>query len=91
MQVGHLVITEISSDSLVYSDGKGTHEMGLDLGQATTVFAQRSQDRAAPQQDEESTRIVSHWAPVRRIRQIPAARAAAKIGVKLQDASLETQ
>jgi hypothetical protein len=91
MQLGHIMITEISGDSLIYTDGKRVHEMALDLGQATTVFAQRSQDRAAPQQDERSTHIVSHWAPVRRIRQIPAARAAAKIGVKLQDASMETR
>lgn len=90
-QLGHITIAEINREGVLYSDGSGTQEMALNLSQAMTVLAQSRKDRPSKRESKEAAPIVARWAPVRRMRQIPRARVAARIGRKTQNADVETQ
>ena len=90
-QLGHIAIVEITGDSVFYSDGQGTKVMALDTSQTRATFARGLKEKPAPQQSEKPTHLVTRWAPVRRIRQIPAARVAARLGGKTNDTNRETQ
>jgi len=88
-RLGHLTIVEINGDSVLYTDGTDTHTMALDLRQTEVQFAGGHRQRPRVQRSDESRPVVAHWAPVRRIRQIPARRAAQR-GVTPADGELET-
>ncbi len=90
-QLGHLVIAEINGDGVLYSDGKQTLQMALNLGQPVTMVAQNRKDRSVEEKPKRTAPVVAHWTPVRRMRQIPRARVAARMGRQTQNANRETR
>jgi hypothetical protein len=88
-QLGHITIVEINGDSVLCTDGTNTRAMALDLNQTGAVFADGRKKRTVRKQSNGSEHAVAHWSPVRRIRQIPPARAARR-GVILSDGDMGT-
>ncbi|UCD52922.1 MAG: hypothetical protein JSW27_09830 [Phycisphaerales bacterium] len=88
-QLGHVTIVEIDGDSVLYTDGTNTLAMALDLKQGDVLSASGRKQRRPARHSDESRPVVAHWAPVRRIRQIPSARAAQR-GVVASDGEMET-
>lgn len=85
-QIGHVVIEEIHSSAISYSDGRGVHEMALNnLVEATTMVADTGRSDPVPSKPHRQGPPVERWAPVRGIRQMPAERVAAKLGLTSRD------
>ncbi len=88
-QLGHIVIEEIRADAVSYSAGSGIREMALSLGQATKAIAEADgKTEPAPKLPDRQSPPVPKWTPVRGIRQMPAERVAAKLGLTSQDVSM---
>ncbi len=90
-QLGHLVIAEIHGDGVLYSDGDQTHQMALNLVRTRTVMARDREDEPVKKESKRTAPVVAHWTPVRRIRQIPRARVAARIGRRTPAADRDTR
>lgn len=88
-QLGHIVIEEIRADAVSYSDGNGICRIALNLGQATKAIAEADGKREpASKPPDRQSPPVQKWTPVRGIRQMPAERVAAKLGLTSQDVSM---
>jgi len=88
-QLGHITVVEIAGDSVFYTDGTETHTMALDLKQAEVLAADNRKQKHSARRSHEPKPAVAHWSPVRRIRQIPSARAARR-GVTASSSGTET-
>ena len=86
-QLGHLVISEIKGDGVLYSDGNQTRQMALNVDQARTAVARKQEAEPVDKKPKRTAPVVAHWTPVRRIRQIPRARVAARLGSQAQNAN----
>ncbi len=96
-QLGHIVIEQIRADSIIYDDGQSTHQMALVPGEGLMQYAQKQQERKPiPKESGPSHQVVAmpqqpataQPAMRRGMRQMPAARVAAKRGLPLAEVDL---
>ena len=77
-KLGHFVVEQVKSTSIVYRDGQRTHEMAFVPGQTTTRVARRNNHNSTPEQNSQSDRRESRPAPPRGIRRTPPTRVSVK-------------
>jgi hypothetical protein len=82
-EFGHIVIEEITGDSIVYRDGRQKRQMALASNETLRRYARDHRPRSSRRQPTEHTQTSAPPRFVRRIRQMPAARIAAKKGLRL--------
>ena len=80
---GHIVIVEITGDSIVYRDGQQRREMALASAERLTRYAQRRRPKSNRMKAADDRQVSPARPFIRRIRQMPAARVAAKKGLRL--------
>lgn len=87
-QLGHLVIEQINSTSVVYRDGQKRREMALASGAALAQYAKNlPQTRSLPASRPPGRQPTGPPPPppIRAIRRMPATRVASKIGLSMVD------
>jgi hypothetical protein len=89
-KLGHVTIEKITSTTIVYKDGDRTQEVALASDQALTRYAKDRDGKMAPKLPGPDLSKPSP-PPVRGIRQMPAAYAAAKMGLQLGRADAPTK
>ena len=77
-KLGHFVVEQVKSTSIVYRDGQRTHEMAFVPGQTTTRVARENNHNSTPEQNSQSDRRESRPAPPRGIHRTPPTRVSAK-------------
>lgn len=77
-KLGHFIVEQIKSTSIVYRDAQRTHEMAYALDQITTRVAGGHKNGPAPGRPGESDRASPKPAPPRNVRVGPPAHVAAK-------------
>jgi hypothetical protein len=82
-QFGHIVIEEITGDSIVYRDGRQKRQMALASAETLRRYARGHRPRSNRRQATKHRQTSAPPRFVRRIRQMPAARVAAKKGLRL--------
>jgi len=77
-KLGHFVVEQVKSTSIVYRDGQGTHEMAFVRGQTTTSVAREKNHNSTLEQNSQSDQKESKPAPPRGIRRTPPTRVSVK-------------
>lgn len=90
-QLGHIVIVEISGDSVLCTDGTATRAMTLDLDRADTFHARNRAERPVAERTDETSRVIARRPPVRRVRHIPRTRTATQAAAVSQDMDADTE
>jgi hypothetical protein len=77
-KLGHFVVEQVKSTSIVYREGDRKHEMAFVPGQITTRLAQDHNNKPSPKQSDEPERLAPRSAPPRKDFRTPPTRVAAK-------------
>ncbi len=77
-KLGHFVVEQVKSTSIVYRDGQNTHEMAFVPGQTITRLARENNHNSTPEQTGQSDRRESRPSPPQGIRRTPPTRVSAK-------------
>jgi hypothetical protein len=77
-KLGHFVVEQVKSTSIVYRDGQRTHEMAFVPGRTSTRVARENNHNSTPEQTGQSDRRESRPAPPRGIRRTPPTRVSVK-------------
>ena len=78
-KLGHFVVEQVKSTSILYYDGTHTHELAVITDQAHTKVAQDDKNKSTPKKpsEPEQQRVIKP-APLQRARRTPPTRIAAK-------------
>lgn len=77
-KLGHFVVEQVKSTSIVYRDGQNTHEMAFVPSRTTTRLARENNHNSMPEQNSQSDQRESRPAPPREIRRTPPTRVSVK-------------
>lgn len=70
-KLGHFVVEQVKSTSIIYRDGQHTHEIAFVPGQTTTRLARENNHNSTPEQNSQSDQRESRPAHPRGIRRTP--------------------